>query len=120
VIISAMVLSLLVYTTHPSRFLLNEDGRPWCRLSGGFSGNIPLMRPAENGHGVMKILFEQENSNPDRPNKRSQSPLMIAAWNRREGAGEMLPRRENTYPDKPDYLGHSRSPRGMEIAEWYR
>ena len=53
----------------------------------------------------MNSLLGREEISPHKPSLESQTPLLFAAWNRREGVMEMLLGLEEVNPDK---LGYSR------------
>ena len=46
----------------------------------------PLLRAGQHGHeGVVKILLEQDDVDPDRPSQYGQTPLLCAGRNGHEG-----------------------------------
>jgi len=83
---------------------------------GDFGGYTPLAWASPNGHeGVVKLLLEREEVNPDRPSRRGQlppkdsqgsrTPLSYAAEGGYEGVVKLLLEREEVNPDKPDNDG---------------
>jgi len=73
-----------------------------------FLGGGPLAWAARNGHeGVVKILLEREEVNPDKPNNNGRTPLSYAALSGHEGVVKILLEREEVNPDKPDRWGQT-------------
>ena len=81
-------------------------------------GEIPLSHAARNGHdGVVKILFERYEVNPNHPGRWSTTPLMSAAQNGHEGVVEVPLRSALTsHVFKAEHLSRM-LPRGGMI-EW--
>ena len=70
---------------------------------GDFSGCGPIAWAARNGHeGVVKILLEQREISPDKPNNDGRTPLLYAACGGHEGVVKILLGREEVDPDGPD------------------
>jgi len=82
-----------------SRRYVNPD-------SSSKSDQRPLAWAAENGHeGIVKLLLEQKNVNPDTPDLWSgQTALLRAAGNGHEGIVKLLLERRDVKPDTPDTI----------------
>ena len=62
---------------------------------GGFGGYTLLAWATSNGHeGMVKILLDRGDVNPDKPDDDGQTPLSYAAENGREGVVKALLGRE--------------------------
>ena len=57
--------------------------------------------------GVVKLLLDREEVNPDKPNNDSRTPLSYAAEGRYEGVVKLLLYRGEVNPDKPYYDGQA-------------
>jgi len=75
-----------------------------CEINqGDWAGSTPLLWVARNGHdGVVKLLLEREDVDPDRSDKLENTPLSWAAGNGYEGVVKLLLEREDVEPDRPD------------------
>ena len=75
---------------------------------GDFLGRGPLAWAAQNGHeGVVKILLEWVEINPDKPDNYGQTPVSHAASNGHAEVVKILFGREEVNPDKPDNFGQT-------------
>ena len=72
------------------------------------ASGTPLGWAAWNGHeGVVKILLEQDDANPDKQDKYGRTPLGCAAWNGHEEVVKILLGRGDVGPDRADAFGLS-------------
>ena len=72
------------------------------------SGRGPLAWAARNRHeGVVKLLLERGEINPDKLDNDGRTPLSHAAENGHEGVVKILLGREEVSPDKPDNGGQT-------------
>ena len=70
---------------------------------GDFLGRGPLTWAAQNGHeGVVKILLERGEVNPDKSDNYGQTPLSHAACSGHGGVVKMLLGRKEVNPNKPN------------------
>ena len=66
-------------------------------------GNTPLVWAAKNGHeGVVKILLERDDVNPEKLGEYEKTPLCYAAENGHEGLVKILLGRDDVNPEKSD------------------
>ena len=74
-----------------------------------FEGNTAMAWAARGGHeGVVKILLEQNDVNPNRADTQfSQTPLMWATRNGHEGVMRILLERNDVNPDTADQWGQT-------------
>ena len=64
----------------------------------------PLMWPAESGHeGMVKLLLDRKEVNPDSKENYSTTPLLRAAEGGHEGIVKLLLDREEVNPDSEDH-----------------
>ena len=71
-----------------------------------YVGSTPLSYAARNEHeGVVRLLLEQENVNPDLQDKIGLTPLAWAAARGCEGVAKLLLEHENVDPNRPDKNG---------------
>jgi len=60
-----------------------------------------------NGHeGVVEMLLGRGDTNPDKPDIYSQTPLLYSPWNRPEKVVEIV-RGYDANPNKPDNGHHT-------------
>jgi len=79
-------------------------------------GRTPLAWAAGNGHeGAVKILLDQRDVDPNRPDKHKMTPLGTAAAEGHEGVVRLLLERENVDPNHLDI--YSRTPVGWAAAK---
>jgi len=72
------------------------------------TGSTPLAWVARNGHeGVVKLLLEREDVDPNRPDKYEETPLEFAAFEGHERVVKLLLGREDVDPDRPGEHGHT-------------
>jgi len=75
---------------------------------GDFLGYTLLAWASRNGHeGVVKLLLEREEVNPDKPDDLDRTPLSYAASGGYEGVVKLLLEREEVNSDKPDDGGRT-------------
>ena len=76
---------------------------------GGFGCNrTPLSWAAREGHdGVVKVLLERKDVNPDQADTDGRTPLSWAAGNGQEGVAKMLLEREDANPNQADADGRT-------------
>ena len=75
---------------------------------GDWSGCTALSLAAEKGHeGVVKILLEREEVNPDKSDNDGRTPLSYAAVHGREGVVGVLLERQEVNPNKPNNYGQT-------------
>jgi len=88
-----------------------------CEINqGDCIGYTPLLWAARNGHdGVVRLLLEQEDVDPDRPNDGNNTPLSWAANNGHEEVVKLLLDRNDVDPNRPDE--NDRTPLGCAAAE---
>jgi len=68
-----------------------------------FTGSTPLAWAARNGHGgVVKLLLELENVDPNRVDKYNRTPLGWGAVEGHDGVVKLLLERENVDSNRPD------------------
>jgi len=75
---------------------------------GDFFGDTPLAWAAGGGHeGVVKILLQQADVNPDKADNYGYTPLIQAAWDGHEGVVKVLLEWGDVDPDKQDNRGYT-------------
>ena len=81
--------------------LINQKG---CEINQeDFLGSTPLSWAARSGHeGVVKLLLEREDVDPDGPDKNDLAPLGWAVVRGHEEVVKLLLERENVDPNRPD------------------
>jgi len=88
--------------------------------SGTEDGLAPLLWAAANRHeGVAKILLEQRDVNPDKPDGRRRTPLLWASSNSHEGVVKILLERDDVNPSVPNGPAYGNS-LGPGLARAYR
>jgi len=80
------------------------DMKEWDVNAADCMGSVALTWAAIRGHdGVVKILVEREDVNPDQPDtKYGRTPLSWAAEKGHDGVVKILVEREHVNPDQPD------------------
>ena len=75
----------------------------------GKDGQTPLSQAAGNGHyGVVKLLLEQGNVSPDKPETRhGQTPLSLAAGSGHDRVVKLMLGRRDINPNMPDNGGQT-------------
>jgi len=86
---------------------LLESGR-WDVQATDFNGNTAIAWAARRGHeGVVRVLLEQRDVNPDKGDRWSQTPLSWAAENGHEGVVRTLLGRNDVNPNAADEYGRT-------------
>ena len=96
--------------------LIDVEGHRINQPDGG--GSTPLSWATENGHeGVVRLLLERSDVDPNGQDVNDRSPLVYAALEGHEGVVKLLLEREDIDPNRPDV--NDRTPLGYAAVKGY-